>query len=334
MRAMLWEPLSGEDVRCRLCAHACRLKKGGKGLCGVRVNTGGELLSMVADVVTGIQMDPVEKKPLYHFLPGSKTFSVGSAGCNFQCRFCQNHHIARVPSSGVVPGRRITPDELTHLAEKQQARSIAFTYNEPTVFFEQVYETSALAQAMGLRVILVSNGFMGEDFLPSLRNRVDAINVDLKSFSDDFYRDYCGGRLQPVLDNLKTIRAMGWWLEVTTLVIPGCNDSDAELRDMAAFVRDELGPDTPWHLTAFHGAYRMAGHPSTPLSRLEDAWRIGREAGLHFVYMGNAATAMGGTTFCPSCGAPVIERRGRQTRLLGGPGRCPACNAALPGVWK
>ena len=277
---------------------------------------------------------PGGKKPLYHFLPGSKTFSVGSAGCNFQCRFCQNHLIARVPPDGVTPGRRIAPDKLARLAEERHARSMAFTYNEPTVFFEQIYETAGLAQAVGLRVILVSNGFMGEDFLRLLRNRVDAINVDLKSFSDDFYRDYCGGRLQPVLDNLKVIRGMGWWLEVTTLIIPGCNDSDAELRDMAAFVRDELGPDTPWHLSAFHGAYRMAGRPSTPLSRLEDAWSIGREAGLHFVYIGNAATTMGGTTFCPSCGAPAIERRGWQTRRLGGPGRCLACKAALPGVWK
>ena len=187
---------------------------------------------------------------------------------------------------------------------------------------------------MGLRVILVSNGFMSEDFLLPLRRRVNAVNVDLKSFSDDFYRDYCGGRLQPVLDNLKAIRDMGWWLEVTTLIIPGCNDSEAELRYMAAFVHDELGPDTPWHLSAFHGAYLMAGHPSTPLSRLEEAWSIGREAGLHFVYIGNVSSAVGGTTFCPACGTPAIERRGWQTRRLGALGQCPSCKAALPGVWK
>lgn len=334
MRAMLWESLEDEDVRCRLCAHACRLKKGGKGLCGVRVNSGGELVSMVTDVATSVQMDPVEKKPLYHFLPGSRTFSVGSAGCNFQCRFCQNHQTARVPSSGVVSGRRVTPDALVRLAENQHARSMAFTYNEPTVFFELLYETAGLAQAVGLRVILVSNGFMGGDFLLSLRSRVNAINVDLKSFSDDFYREYCGGRLQPVLDNLRAIRGMDWWLEVTTPVIPGCNDSTAELRDMAAFVHDELGPDTPWHLSAFHGACRMAGHPSTPLPVLEKAWSIGREAGLHFVYIGNASSAVGGTTFCPTCGAPVIERRGWRTRRLGTAGQCPSCKATLPGVWK
>lgn len=337
MRAMLWEPLSGGtggEVRCRLCAHACRLKKGGKGLCGVRVNLGGEMVSLVGDVVTSAQMDPVEKKPLYHFLPGSKTFSVGSAGCNFRCRFCQNYQIARIPANGMVPGKRVTPDALVRLAEKHGARSMAFTYNEPTVFFEQVYETAGLAQAMGMRVILVSNGFMAEDFLLPLRRRVNAVNVDLKSFSDDFYRDYCGGHLQPVLDNLKAIKALGWWLEVTTLVIPGCNDSEAELRDMAAFVHGELGPDTPWHLSAFHGAYHMAGHPSTPPARLEDAWRIGREAGLHFVYIGNVSSALGGTTFCPACGAPAIERRGWQTRQLGAPGQCPSCKAALPGVWR
>lgn len=334
MQAMLWEPLPGGTVQCRLCAHACRLKKGGKGLCGVRANVNGSLISLVRDVVTSAQLDPVEKKPLYHFLPGSKTFSVGSAGCNFTCRFCQNHVIARVPGNGRVPGRHVRPEALAQAAVESRARSIAFTYNEPTVFFELTYETAELAQAAGLRAILVSNGFMTEDCLLPLRRRINAINVDLKSFRDRFYKEYCGGRLQPVLDNLKAVKSLGWWLEVTTLVIPGINDSAAELGEMAAFVRDELGPDTPWHLSAFHGAYLMAAHPATPLSRLEEAWRIGREAGLHFVYMGNVLSAVGANTFCPSCGALAIERRGHAARFLGAPGACPSCKAELPGVWK
>ena len=333
MRAMLWTPGADGTVTCDLCAHACHLREGAHGRCGVRVNVRGELITLVGDVVSAVQLDPVEKKPLYHFLPGSKTFSVGSAGCNFHCRFCQNYQIAHVRPHSTISGRRTTPDTLARLAA-QQAPSIAFTYNEPTVFFEQVYETAGLAQARGLKVILVSNGFMSGDFLQTLNRRVQAANIDLKGFTEDFYHKFCGGRLQPVLDNLKIIRKLGWWLEVTTLVIPGCNDSPAEMRDMARFIRDELGPDTPWHLSAFHGAAMMAAHPSTPPFQLEDTWRMAREEGLHHVYIGNVQTPLGATTFCPSCGAAVIERRGYRTRPVKTPGACPACGTAIPGVWQ
>lgn len=333
MRAMLWDREPDGTLSCDLCAHACRLKEGAHGRCGVRVNVRGEMITLAGDVVTAIQLDPVEKKPLYHFLPGTKTYSIGSAGCNFHCRYCQNHKIAHVRPRSTIPGRRATPDTLARLAA-QQAPSIAFTYNEPTVFFEQVYETAGQAQARGLKVILVSNGFMTEDFLLPLSRRVNAANIDLKAFSEEFYHKYCGGRLQPVLDNLKIIKRLGWWLEVTTLLIPGCNDSPGELRDIARFIRDELGPDTPWHLTAFHGAAMMAAHPSTPLFQLEDAWRTGREEGLRHVYIGNTTGIIGSSTLCPSCGAPVIERRGCQIRQGRTPGVCPACKTGLPGVWQ
>lgn len=333
MRAMLWDREPDGTLRCSLCAHACHLREGAHGRCGVRVNVRGEMITLTGDVVTAVQLDPVEKKPLYHFLPGTKTYSIGSAGCNFHCRYCQNHKIAHVHPRSTIPGRRATPDTLVRLAA-QQAPSIAFTYNEPTVFFEQVYETAGQAQARGLKVILVSNGFMTEDFLLPLSRRVNAANIDLKAFSEEFYHKYCGGRLQPVLDNLKLIRRLGWWLEVTTLIIPGCNDSPQELRDMARFIRDELGPDTPWHLTAFHGAAMMATHPSTPLFQLEDAWRMGREEGLRYVYIGNTTGIIGSSTLCPSCGTPVIERRGYQTRRSKTPGVCPSCKTGIPGVWQ
>lgn len=333
MRAMLWTPEEDGSVSCGLCAHACRLKDGAHGRCGVRVNRRGELVTLVGDVVTAVALDPVEKKPLYHFLPGSKTFSVGSAGCNFHCRFCQNHHIAHVGPQSTISGRRATPDTLARLAA-QQAPSMSFTYNEPTVFFEQIYETAGLAQARGLKVILVSNGFMGADLLQSLNRRVNAANIDLKAFSDDFYHKFCGGRLQPVLDNLKAIKKLGWWLEVTTLVIPGCNDSQDELRAMARFIRDELGPDTPWHLSGFHGAAMMASHPATPPFQLEELWRMGREEGLNYVYIGNVPSPLGASTLCPQCGAVVIERRGYRTRAGKNPGVCPSCKTVLPGVWQ
>ena len=339
MQALLWHALDGVhkgSVQCRLCAHGCRLKKGDKGLCGVRANVNGSMVTLVGDVVTAINLDPVEKKPLYHFLPGTKTFSIGSAGCNFTCKFCQNSNIAHIPPSGIVPGKRAAPEDLMVLAQAKHARSMAFTYNEPTVFFEMAYETAGLAPPRGIRCLLVTNGYMSEDCLLALSRRVCAANVDLKSFRDSFYRQYCGARLQPVLDNLKTMRKLGWWLEVTTLVIPGVNDSAAELKEAAAFIHHELGAHTPWHLSAFHGAHQMADHPSTPLSKLEEAWSIGRQEGLHFVYIGNTLSAMGSNTFCPQCGIMVIERQGYSVNMhmqAGAPGVCPSCHTTLPGVW-
>lgn len=334
MRALLWKPNPDGSVSCQLCMHHCRLRKGGKGKCGVRVNLRGELVSLVSDMVTAVAMDPVEKKPLYHFLPGTQVFSVGGAGCNFTCLFCQNSEISQVPPSGKVPGRRVIPEDLVGLAVSNHASALAFTYNEPTVFFEMVYETMRVGRERDLRSVLVTNGFMSPDCLMALGRHVSAANVDLKAFSDDFYRSHCGARLQPVLDNLKTMRKLGWWLEVTTLLIPGRNDSPAELSAAAAFIRDELGADTPWHVTAFHGAHQMSGHPPTTLEGLENAWRIGREAGLSFVYIGNMRSAVGGTTFCPHCGEPAIKRNGFRVISLPRAGQCPACGTTLPGVWN
>ncbi|MBQ9406849.1 MAG: AmmeMemoRadiSam system radical SAM enzyme [Desulfovibrio sp.] len=332
MQAMLWTSQDDGSVRCGLCAHGCQIRKNKKGRCGVRVNLRGELVSLVNEVMTSVAMDPVEKKPLYHFLPGTRIFSVGSAGCNFTCRFCQNSNISQVPESGVISGRRINPEELISLAADNKARSLAFTYNEPTVFLELVYETAMLAKGDGMRVALVTNGFMSQDCLQVLSTYISAANVDLKGFSDAFYRSFCGGRLQPVLDNLKTMHKLGWWLEVTTLIIPGVNNNADELKALAAFIHDELGPDTPWHVTAFHGAYRMAEYPATPLPLLEQARDIGLEAGLHFVYIGNVTSPEGSTTFCPQCGKAAIKRTG--LRVTGGQGQCPSCGAKLPGIWN
>lgn len=333
MRAMLWEKLDNNAVHCTLCAHGCRLKPGATGRCGVRLNVGGRLETVAADIVTSLAVDPVEKKPLYHFLPGSRIFSVGGAGCNFSCRFCQNASIAAVDPKSVLNARRIRPESLVRLAEENRCPSIGFTYNEPTVFFEQAYESFGLARARGLRTVLVTNGFFGQDMLPSLAKRVDAANIDLKGFSDSFYRKYCGGALQPVLDNLIAATRLGWWVEVTTLVIPGVNDSRSELEDMAAFVARELGPDTPWHVSGFHGAHLMAGHPSTPSETMEAAWHIGRDAGIRHVYIGNAASSLGSNTICPECGRTLIERRGYKTRLLARNGVCPGCRSKLAGVF-
>ena len=334
MPSLLWEKgTQAGEIICQACVHGCHLKNGARGRCGVRVNKNGELLSMVENLVSSAQLDPVEKKPLYHFLPGSKAFSIGSIGCNFRCDFCQNHHISTIPKDGIVPGKRTTPKSIVDMAVNHHAASVAFTYNEPTVFPELINDTATMAKSRGLHVILVSNGFMSEQFRSLLRNKVDAVNVDLKSFSENFYKTYCGGHLEPVLENLKAIHKLGWWLEVTTLVIPGLNDSDAELANCARFIHDELGADVPWHLTAFHGAHKMASHSSTSLDRLESAWRIGKSAGLHFVYLGNVVSAVGSNTWCPSCGALVVERLPWKT-VQPSVGRCPGCGSSIAGVWR
>lgn len=334
MLAQLWEKNDDNSIHCQLCQHSCKIAPDGAGICGVRVNYKGEMITLVGDVVTAVNLDPVEKKPLYHFLPGSKTLSMGSAGCNFRCRFCQNDEIAHVNPRATLSGRRLTPETLVRLAEENRSPSIAFTYNEPTVFFEQVYEASGLAKAKGLKTILVSNGFMSNACLQSLSRRIDAANIDLKGFTEDFYHKFCGGRLHPVLDNLKIIKKMGWWLEVTTLLIPGINDSAQEMEGMAQFIYEELGSDTPWHLSAFHGAAQMINHPSTPLATLEQAAKIGKEVGLKYVYLGNVQTTHGSSTFCPSCGTALIERNGYRIKKHFKKGICPTCQTEIPGVWS
>lgn len=334
MEAMLWTPGQNGKVKCQVCAHSCSIAEGAAGICGVRANYGGRLVSLAADIATAIQIDPIEKKPLYHFLPGSRVLSIGSAGCNFHCGFCQNHHIARVGANSTARGRRLSPESIVRLAEENKSPSIAFTYNEPTVFVEQVYNAAGKAKARGIKTVLVSNGFMSPEFLQALGPRIDAANIDLKAFSEDFYRHYCKGRLAPVLESLRLIKKMGWHLEVTTLLIPGVNDSDQESGEIAKFIRDELGADTPWHVSAFHGAADMINHPSTPAETLERVWRLGKSAGLDFVYTGNIPGAVGESTFCPGCGAVLIERRGYRVNVKSKNGKCPGCGRQIPGVWN
>ncbi|MBQ9537422.1 MAG: AmmeMemoRadiSam system radical SAM enzyme [Desulfovibrionaceae bacterium] len=330
--ALLWLNIDDTTVECLVCGHHCRLKNGMKGRCGVRVNKEGKLFSVVTDLVSSIQMDPIEKKPLYHFLPGTRTFSIGSVGCNFRCKFCQNDHISVIPKSGIINGKRTSARSLIDLAIQYKSKSIAFTYNEPTIFIELINDASELAFAHKIPVILVSNGFMSTDFLDMLANRVQAVNIDLKSFREDFYREYCGGHLRPVLDSLKRIRKMGWWLEVTTLVIHGLNDSPEEIRDCARFIRDELGADVPWHLSAFHPAYLMQDRADTSLEQLQAAWSIGKEEGLEYVYLGNVGAAVGGNTYCPQCSNLVAERSPWKISFPAS-GKCPKCGHDIPGVW-
>ncbi len=333
--AALWKPLDQGRVQCRLCSQFCRIDEGGRGKCGVRENRGGTLFTLVYDKVAAANLDPVEKKPLYHFLPGTQTFSFGTVGCNMSCLFCQNASLSQSPKNNMpIEGRKVTPDELVRAALASGARSISYTYSEPTIFFELMRDTAVLAKKNGLKNIMVSNGFQSPQCLKELAPLIDAANIDLKAFTNDFYVRICGAKLDPVKKNLARIREMGWWLEVTTLLIPGLNDAEEELRGMAAFLVKELGPDTPWHLSRFHPDFTMLDRPPTPPATLDMARRIGLEAGLRFVYVGNLGPREQNDTPCPSCGAVVVRRAGfacGPVRLRNG--ACPECGATVPGVW-
>lgn len=337
--ARLWKPLKDGVAQCRLCSHFCVIKPGGRGICAVRENRGGELFTLVYGLPAALNVDPVEKKPLYHFLPGSRIFSLGTMGCNLSCSFCQNASLSQPPRLGQgIKGHAMQPQALVDAALGSGCKSIAYTYSEPTVFFELVEDTARLALGRGLKNVLVTNGFMSPDCLeacgPAETGLIQAANVDLKAFTEGFYKDQCGARLAPVLASLKHMRSLGWWLEVTTLLIPGLNDGPEELAQMAGFIATELGADTPWHLSRFHPDYKLLDRPVTPTPTLLAAREAGRAAGLRFVYIGNAAGAGFGDTLCPACGKVALGRDGfhAQGSLPGG--QCPFCGSVLPGIWS
>ncbi len=331
--ALLYESLDHERVECRLCSHFCRISPGAYGICGVRRNAGGRLetLTYGRPLIQGV--DPVEKKPLYHFLPGSAVYSIATPGCNFRCSFCQNWRISQV-KRGNVPWDTsdYSPSETVGLAMENACKSIAFTYTEPTVFYELAMDISEIARSRGVRTVMVSNGFMSGKALETLLPMTDAFNIDLKSFSEDFYRTVCGARLGPVLDNLRAIKKSGSWLEITTLVIPGMNDSEDELDRAAEFIA-EIGSDTPWHISRFFPNFKLQDIKPTPQESLDRALRAAGRHGLEFVYTGN--TGRNNETRCNSCKRILIERVGYSVRSsIGENGSCPGCGNRIPGIWK
>ncbi|WP_027189430.1 AmmeMemoRadiSam system radical SAM enzyme [Fundidesulfovibrio putealis] len=331
--ARLWKPLKDNQVQCRLCSHFCVVDPGERGRCGVRVNQNGQLYTLVYDRAAALNIDPIEKKPLYHFLPGTRSLSFGTMGCNLGCSFCQNYTLSQPPRQGkAVQGHPVTPELLVQTALDAGCRSISYTYSEPTVFFELMQDTAKLAKEKGLANVMVSNGFMSPQCLDELAPLIDAANVDLKAFTPQFYEKVCQARLEPVKASLARIRELGWWLEVTTLVIPGLNDSDQELAAMAAFIAEKLGKSTPWHLSRFHPTFELQDRPSTPTSTLERAWTAGKHAGLEYVYLGNVPGDPHNATFCPGCGRQVLSRSGFSvTDMAAGQGACPSCGAAIAG---
>jgi pyruvate formate lyase activating enzyme len=286
-------------------------------------------------------IDPIEKKPLFHFHPGSTAFSIATAGCNFRCTFCQNADISQMPRErGQIQGRQATPGEVVRAAQRAGSDSIAYTYTEPTIFFEYSYDIARLARAVDIASVYVTNGYMTREMLELFQGQgnghepwLDAANVDLKAFRDETYKKVCGARLQPVLDTLKNMKELGVWVEVTTLVVPDMNDSADELRDIARFIGAELGVETPWHVSRFHPDYKMYDRGPTPQSTLYRAYKLGREAGLRYVYVGNMPGARLENTYCPGCGKTVIKRWGFQVQERHiRDGRCTECGTRIDGV--
>ncbi|HET9492980.1 MAG TPA: AmmeMemoRadiSam system radical SAM enzyme [Chloroflexia bacterium] len=334
--ALGYERLPDNRVRCNLCAHHCLILEGKAGICHVRVNRGGALYSLVYGRAISANIDPVEKKPLLHFYPGSTAYSIATPGCNFHCRWCQNWDISQMPREmHLVMGAEASPEQIVEEAQRSGCRSIAYTYTEPTVFFEYAYDTARIAHERGLANIFVTNGYESREALEMLGPYLDAANVDLKAFRDSTYRKYVGAMLGPVLDTVRWLKGHGVWLEVTTLVIPGLNDDPAELADAAGFVAGELGADTPWHISRFSPGYRMLDVPPTPAATLQRAAEIGRKAGLRYVYVGNVAGEE--NTRCHRCGKLLIRRGGyrivkRNVRVKDGGFVCPDCGEAVAGV--
>lgn len=329
---MLYQPWKREGfVECVLCAHRCKIAPGNRGVCQVRINEGGTLYTLNHSRAIAAHIDPVEKKPLYHFLPGTSIMSIATAGCNFKCDFCQNWQISQTSKGweGEFPGDYLPPEDVVRYAVRADCSSVAYTYTEPTIFFEYAYDTAVLAHEKGLKNAFVTNGYQTPEAIEAMVGVIDAANTDLKSFSDAYYKRLCGARLQPVLDSIRLMVEKGIWVEVTTLVVPGQNDSDEELTQIAEFLVS-VSPDLPWHISRFHPDYKMTHVPATPVQTLHRAAEIGKAAGLRYVYVGNVWGDEYESTFCPGCGTAVIRRLGYKVRNSLAGDRCPRCGTQIP----
>ena len=329
--AMFYDKVNGK-VKCKLCRHNCLISEDKRGICGVRENRGGKLYSLVYGKLVARHVDPIEKKPLYHFYPGSSAYSIATVGCNFSCKHCQNYDISQPPrETGEIFGQDFSPEEVVAEAKEYKCRIIAYTYTEPTIFYEHAYETAKLASKEGIKNVFVTNGYTSEEALREISPYLDAANIDLKAFTDKFYREICGARLEPVLETIKLYKELGIWIEVTTLIIPTLNDSEEELRKIAEFIKG-VGDEIPWHVSAFYPTYKLMNISRTPLETLRRAYEIGVEAGLKYVYQGNVGE--GENTYCYNCGKLLIRRYYNATmeNRITEDSKCYNCNAEIHGV--
>ena len=331
--AMLYQRLERGAVRCSLCSHRCTIQDGKTGVCRVRQNTGGTLYSLVYGQLQAQHIDPIEKKPLFHYYPGTPSYSIATVGCNFRCSFCQNWQLSQSAREfGQIKGRETTPEEIVSAASRSRCRTIAYTYSEPTIYFEYAYDIMRLAYDRKIDNVFVTNGFMTAETLETAHPYLGALNIDLKCFRDETYRKVMHGRLQPVLDSIRLAKNLGYWVEVTTLLVPGANDDPGEIRDIAKFVCS-VGQEIPWHISAFHPNYRMTDRSRTPVSLIRNAVDIGKDAGLRYVYAGNVPGDPTESTRCYACGHVVIERFGFSvtgSSLRGS--SCAKCGSPIDGV--
>jgi pyruvate formate lyase activating enzyme len=335
--AYLYKKLSNKRVQCQNCAHYCVILPGKRGVCGVRENLNGTLYALNYGKAIAINIDPIEKKPFYHFLPGSQSLSIATVGCNFRCLNCQNWDISQgFKGSKEVPGENVSPERIVEMATENHLPSISYTYTEPTIFLEYALDTMKLAKKAGLKNNFVSNGFMSPESAKLVIPYLDAINIDIKGFSEEFYQKVCGARLQPVLDTAKLMKKSGVWVEITTLVIPTLSDSDEMFEKIAKWIYKELGPETPWHISQFSAAisWKLQHLPDTPVETLEKAYKIGKGVGLKYVYLGNVPGHKAENTYCPKCGEITINRMNYIIHRHDKEGKCPKCGENLDLIIK
>ena len=334
VEAKFYQKLPHKEIKCKLCPRECGVGDRERGYCGVRENRGGTYYTLVHSRVCAAHVDPIEKKPLFHYLPGTLAFSLATAGCNVNCKFCQNWDISQVRPEQ-VPAQYAPPKTVAELAKQYKCPTIAYTYSEPVVFSEYVMDTADAGHETGIRSVVVSNGYIQEEALQAAYGKMDAVKIDLKSFSESFYRDVVTGELKPVLDSLITLRKMNKWTEIVYLVIPTLNDSEAEFRGLASWIKTNLGVDVPIHFTQFHPEYLLKNLPITPVPTLERAKAIADAEGLHFAYIGNVPGHPAQNTYCPKCRRLLVERVGfTASQNLIHKGHCPYCQQAIPGVWQ
>ncbi|MCD4705724.1 AmmeMemoRadiSam system radical SAM enzyme [bacterium] len=338
-----YKKINSETLQCLACSHFCKIQEGRTGICGIRQNIKGKLYLLTYGKAIAMNVDPIEKKPFFHFLPGSKSLSFGTVGCNMQCKNCQNFDISQMFGyKGKVEnykkinlGYSISPEQIVDEAIKTKCESIAYTYNEPTVFLEYALDTMKLAKKHGIKNVWVSNGFMSKQTLDLIIKYVDAVNIDIKSFDNEFYKLNCGAELKPVLENCKRLIKEKIWLEITTLIIPTLSDDKKMLKQIAKFIKNELGDFVPWHISAFSGAisWKLKHIPDTQIETIEKAYKIGKQEGLKYIYVGNLWKNGMENTFCPKCNNIVIERLGYNIKRKDEKGKCANCKTQIQGIF-
>ncbi len=333
-KALHWAPLDNERIECALCPRYCKIADKERGYCGVRENQKGIYNTLVYGRICSAHIDPIEKKPLFHYKPGSKVFSIAAAGCNMECNFCQNWQISQFRPEQ-IESYNLQPADLIEAVIKEKCDIIAYTYTEPVVYYEYMYDCAKLGKIKGIASVMISNGYINEKPLRELCEQLSAVKIDFKAFTDRFYKEVCSGELQPILNTLKILKSIGIWFELVVLVIPTLNDSPEEFSNMCKWILDNLGPDVPMHFSRFHPMYKIKDLPSTPIKTLEKAKEIAAKTGLHYVYIGNVSPHEAENTYCPICKSILIKRIGYTilSNKLSGKNKCPDCQTEIPGIW-